>query len=340
VGELAARVGAPVVITGDGYGALTEDHPLYVGVLTLGAFGRDPFPASIFRKADAVLAVGLRVGTPQAEAITGAAPDGYVFIGFDGESNLPARAAAAQVCDNRLFLRALLRELAGFRRDPDPALVELIRRYRQTLQAGLAAELENYRQARPIHFGLAVKELFDRLDEDAIVVTDVGVHNVWANQLARIRRPDSLQAVGRWAEMGFALPGAIAAKLVYPNRQVVGVTGDGCFLMSDNDFATAVQERANILLIIMNDSQYGMIYKMQRDRFERAYASELYTPNFARYAEAFGAAGFRVEDPADLPAVIDRALKASREVPTIVDVASGYTYPYPPVDRIVAGLLD
>jgi thiamine pyrophosphate-dependent acetolactate synthase large subunit-like protein len=185
-----------------------------------------------------------------------------------------------------------------------------------------------------------VKELFDRLDEDAIVVTDVGVHNVWANQLARIRRPDSLQAVGRWAEMGFALPGAIAAKLVYPNRQVVGVTGDGCFLMSDNDFATAVQERANILLIIMNDSQYGMIYKMQRDRFERAYASELYTPNFARYAEAFGAAGFRVEDPADLPAVIDRALKASREVPTIVDVASGYTYPYPPVDRIVAGLLD
>lgn len=338
VGELATRVGAPVVVTGDGYGALTDDHPLYVGVLVLGAFGRDPFPAAVFRKADAVLAVGLRTGTQQAEAIAEAAPNDYVFIGFDDGLNLPRRAAAAQVCDIGLFLRALLRELADFKRDPDPGLVGLIGRYRQALRAGLAADLENYRQARPIHFGLAVKELFDRLDEDALVVTDVGVHSVWGNQLARIRRPDSLQTVGRWAEMGFALPGAIAAKLVFPSRTVVGITGDGCFLMSDNDFATALQEGANILMLIMNDSQYGMIYKMQRDRFERAYASELYTPNFARYAEAFGAAGFRVEDPADLPAVIEKALRASRDVPTVVDVVSGYTYPYPPVDRIVADL--
>ncbi len=338
VGELAGRVGAPVVVTADGYGALTEDHPLYVGVLVLGAFGRDPFPAAVFRQADAVVAVGLRVGTQQAEVIAEAAPNDYVFVGFDDGPFLPKRATAAQVCDNRLFLQALLKELADFKRDPDPELAGLIGRYRQALRAGLVAELENYRQARPIHFGLAVKELFDRLDEDALVVTDVGVHSVWGNQLARIRRPDSLQTVGRWAEMGFALPGAIAAKLVYPNRQVVGITGDGCFLMSDNDFATALQERANILLLIMNDSQYGMIYKMQVDRFERAYASELYTPNFARYAEAFGAAGFRVEDPADLPTVIEKALKASREVPTVVDVVSGYTYPYPPVDRVVAEL--
>ncbi|MFQ6111803.1 MAG: thiamine pyrophosphate-dependent enzyme, partial [Nitrospinota bacterium] len=138
--------------------------------------------------------------------------------------------------------------------------------------------------------------------------------------------PESHLQSGMWNSMGFSLPSAIVAKLVHPRRQVVGVAGDGAFLMSLGDFGTALEQDANVVMVILNDSAFGMIYKLQTKFYGRAYGYEIASPNFAEVARSFGAFGIRVEEPRELAGALREALSAGK--PAIVDVVTG-DYPYP-----------
>ena len=187
-----------------------------------------------------------------------------------------------------------------------------------------------------MHFGQVMQELAARLDRDAIVVSGVGNHNVWPQMTLAIRDRESFIQENAWCTMGSELGGGIAAKLVYPERQVVVITGDGSLLMAMSDLVTAVELGANILIVVLNDSRYGIINAIQQRQYQRSYGDEIGTINFASFAESFGATGIRVESPEELPDAVTRALALSAETPVVLDVVCDYKYRWPDRDAILA----
>jgi acetolactate synthase-1/2/3 large subunit len=167
------------------------------------------------------------------------------------------------------------------------------------------------------------------MEKDAIVTAGVGHHNIWARELLAIRDRESFVQEVSWGAMGGELGGGISAKLVYPERQVVVITGDGSLLMAISDIVTAVEAGANILVVVLNDSRYGIISSMQREYYARSFGDEIGAIDFARVAESYGAVGIRVEIPEMLAEAVTRALELSTRIPVVLDVVCDYRYRWP-----------
>jgi acetolactate synthase I/II/III large subunit len=160
--------------------------------------------------------------------------------------------------------------------------------------------------------------LRERLPDDAVVASGAGNYTAWVHRFFQFRRHGT-QLAPKSGAMGFGLPAALAAKVVHPRRPVVAVAGDGDFLMTAQELATAVQHRLEVVVLVVNNGMYGTIRMHQ----ERAYpgrvtATELENPDFAALARAYGAAGEAVTDAEAFPAALDRALEAGR--PALLDL--------------------
>ncbi len=125
--------------------------------------------------------------------------------------------------------------------------------------------------------------------------------------------------------MGFGLPAAMAAKLAYPEKKVVAVTGDGCFLMSSSDFSTAVENDLNPVIVILNDRQYGMIVGMQEGYYGRKSETALNGPDFVAYSRSFGGDGMRVDRPEQMREALQRGF-ASKSI-FVIDAGCDYRHP-------------
>jgi acetolactate synthase-1/2/3 large subunit len=167
---------------------------------------------------------------------------------------------------------------------------------------------------RPQHI---IRELRAALKPDDVVVSDVGAHKLWMARMFPCETPNSCIISNGFAAMGIALPGAIAAKLLYPERRVVAVTGDGGFLMNSQELETAIRLKLPVVVVIWRDNGYGVIRWKQRLRYGRTSSVDFGNPDFVRYAESFGAAGYRVTEPGELRAMLEHALQ--REVPAVID---------------------
>jgi len=170
----------------------------------------------------------------------------------------------------------------------------------------------------PVDLGQALATLRERLPDDAIVASGAGNYTAWVHRFFQFRRHGT-QLAPKSGAMGFALPAALAAKVLHPRRTVVAVAGDGDFLMTAQELATAVQHRLDVVVLVVNNGMYGTIRMHQ----ERAYpgrvtATELQNPDFPALAEACGAAGEAVADAEAFPAALDRALGAGR--PALLDL--------------------
>jgi acetolactate synthase-1/2/3 large subunit len=173
------------------------------------------------------------------------------------------------------------------------------------------------------------------LPEDAIVVSGVGNHHVWARNVIPVRARDSFIAEAAWGTMGGELGGAIAAKLVHPERTVVAITGDASLLMVAGDFVAAVKERAHVLVVVLNDGRHGIIRQMQQLGFGRAVADEIGPVDFAQLARSVGGVGIRVTTPVDLDSAVRDALQATARAPVLLDVVCDGTVPWPNRDKLV-----
>ncbi len=163
-----------------------------------------------------------------------------------------------------------------------------------------------------------VADLRTVLHDDDILIADVGVHKLWLATLFPTARPNSLIIANGLASMGIAVPGALAAKLVHPERKVVAVTGDGGFLMNSQELETAKRLGTAFVTVIWTDNRYGIIALNQERRFGHTFGAAFTNPDFVKYAEAFGLPGFRVERPDDLLPTLKRALDLA--VPSLVEV--------------------
>jgi acetolactate synthase-1/2/3 large subunit len=123
--------------------------------------------------------------------------------------------------------------------------------------------------------------------------------------------------------MGFALPAAIGAKVAHPGKQVVAFCGDGGFVLSSTELATAMKYNLNIVVVIINDNGYGTIKNVQKKHFGEVLGVDLFNPNFIKFAEAFNAYGFRVEKPHEFKHTLEKALMLDK--PVIIEVLPGRT---------------
>ena len=192
------------------------------------------------------------------------------------------------------------------------------------LRERLVEEMDQHRDDLefPVKPQKIIWDLRTALDLEDIVVCDVGAHKMWMARMFRCEHPNTCIISNGFASMGIAVPGAIAAKLVYPQRHVVAVTGDAGFMMNSQEIETAIRCKLPIVILIWNDSSYGLIEWKQMNQFQRISNVRFENPDFVAYAESFGARGYRVERTADLPAILKAAL--ANDTVSIIDCPVDY----------------
>jgi len=161
------------------------------------------------------------------------------------------------------------------------------------------------------------------LGDSDIVISDVGMHKIWAARMYKTYEPNTCLIDNGLCSMGVSLPGALAAKLVYPERKVVVVTGDGGFMMNSQEIETAIRLGLSFVIVIFNDSKYGMIEWKQQMHHQKTFGIDFGNPDFVKYAESFGAKGYRAKKAEDLSKMLKEALL--QKTVCIIDVPVDYS---------------
>ena len=337
--EVAERGRIPVGLTLLGLSALPSDHPLNVGMLGMhGSYGAN----LLTNEADVILAVGMRFD----DRVTGnldtyARQARIIHIDVDpAEINKAVPAEMPIVADARAALSLLALRL----RRPDAgdeARAGWLARFREhdaiEREAVIDAELGG---AGPeIRMGEAVHALGRASRGEAVIVSDVGQHQMHAARYYRFTLPRSHITSGGLGTMGFALPAAIGAKLGAPEREVVAVVGDGGFQMTLQELGTVMQERLPVKVLILDNGYLGMVRQWQSLFFGGRYSEVgLANPDFVRIADAYGIPGERVSERAQLAGALDRLLAA--DGPRLLAVAVGREDDVFPMIPAGAGIAD
>jgi acetolactate synthase-1/2/3 large subunit len=322
---LARGLHVPVAATFMGKGAI--DDRSHLSLMAVGLQARDHV-LSGFDRADLVVCVGYDL---VEYAPSSWDPDGTKrVIHIDTQ---PAEIDAAYQPEVELIgdidgtLRRLLTAVlpmgvggrdAGERHESREILVHAD--LRTQLLDELAAHESN--DAWPITPQRAIADLRRAMGPSDIVVSDVGAHKIWVARLYQTYEPNTVIISNGFAAMGIAIPGAIAAKLVHPDRKVVAFCGDGGFLMNSQELETATRIGANICVVVWRDDSYGLIDWKQRNEFGRPFGVEFGNPDFVAYAKSFGIAGFRPSTADELYPTLARALEI--DGPSLVEVPIDY----------------
>ena len=194
-----------------------------------------------------------------------------------------------------------------------------------TIRGLINDELERYAadQSYPLKPQKILADSRQVMGDEDILISDVGAHKMWIARLYRCERPNTCIISNGFASMGIGLPGAIAAKLVHPERRVMTITGDAGFMMNSQEIETALRHQVAIVIMIWNDSEYGLIKWHQQRRFGHSNDIGFNNPDFVKYAESFGAKGYRVESASALLSTLQQAFADNTVV--VVDVPVDYS---------------
>ena len=337
--EVAERGRFPVGLTLLGLSALSTDHSLNVGLLGMhGNYGANV----LTNEADVILAVGMRFDDRVTGNLDTYARDARIIhIDIDpSEIGKAVPAEVAIVADARAALSVLASRIRPPAGDGDGRAAWLERfREHDALEREAVIDAEIGGTAPEIRMGEAVHVLGRASRGEAVIVSDVGQHQMHAARYYPFARPRSHITSGGLGTMGFALPAAIGAKLGAPEREVVAVIGDGGFQMTLQELGTVMQERLPVKVLILDNAYLGMVRQWQSLFFGGRYSEVgLANPNFVRIAEAYGIPAERVSDRADLAGAIDRLLAADE--PRLLAVAVGREDDVFPMIPAGAGIAD
>ncbi|MBA2475023.1 MAG: thiamine pyrophosphate-binding protein [Actinobacteria bacterium] len=280
--------------------------PVYAGHVGIGP---DPRLAERVRDADVLLVVGARLG----ELTTG----GYTLLEVPRPRQTLVHVHAdpeelGRVYGPALAINAGSPQFAAAARALEPVDPSPWRERTRAAREDYLANLRHDPLPGELDLGDVLAHLRERLPEDAILTNGAGNFSVWAHRFYEYRRYRTQLAPTSGA-MGYGLPAAVAAKLVHPERTVVCFAGDGDFLMTGQELATAVQYELPLVVLLVNNRMYGTIRMHQERAYPgRVIGTELVNPDFAAYAKAFGAHGAVVERTADFADAFERALEAGR----------------------------
>jgi acetolactate synthase I/II/III large subunit len=280
--------------------------PSYAGVLTIG---HDPALASRLRDADLLLVVGSRLGDIPTRGYTTLepprTPQTLVHIHADADE-------LGRVFEPDLPIVSGSPEFLAAARALEPVEAAQRAAWTESARTDFISGLRHRRGPGELDLGDVIEHLRERLPDDAILTNGAGNYTVWCHLYYVFRRYRTQLAPCSGA-MGYGIPAALAAKVVFPERTVVCVSGDGDFLMSGHEFAAAVQEKLQIVVLVVNNGIYGTIRMHQERLFPgRVVGTELVNPDFVAWARAFGAYGELVVRSKDFPDALERALGEDR----------------------------
>jgi len=299
--QLAERGQIPMAVTLLGIGGVAASHPLNLGMM--GMHG-EAWVNNAIQEADLLIALGMRFD----DRVTG---------------NLKTYARSAKkihVDIDRAELNKNVRVDVAIAKDLRPALAEWLphikpgdrsqwlARIDELKGDSAVRDIQNLPDDGHLYAAHVINDIWRLTKGDAVVVTDVGQHQMWEAQYYKHNRPRSLITSGGLGTMGFALPAAIGAKIACPDAEVWVVVGDGGFQMTMAELATVVQEKLDINIAIINNGFLGMVRQWQEFFYDKRYAATPITgPNFAKLAEAFGIAATTVTARAEVEGAVTAA---------------------------------
>jgi acetolactate synthase-1/2/3 large subunit len=296
--DFAERCQIPIAMTLLGIGGVPASHPLNLGMM--GMHG-EAWVNTAIQESDLLLAFGMRFDDRVTGNLKTYAPGARkIHIDIDpAEINKNVRVDVALVGDLGETLAMLLERVGAGDRAP------WIQHIAELRGDAAVRDIKNLPDSGHLYAAHVIHDLWRETGGGALVVTDVGQHQMWEAQYYHHEQPRSLLTSGGLGTMGFALPAAIGAKMARPDAEVWVVVGDGGFQMTMAELATVVQEDLDINIAIVNNGYLGMVRQWQEFFYERRYAATpLLSPDFARLAEAYGIRSQRVERRADVvPAV-------------------------------------
>jgi acetolactate synthase-1/2/3 large subunit len=302
---LAEHTGTPVALTLLGLGAFPASHPLCLGMM--GMHG-EAWVNHAIQEADLLIALGMRFDDRVTGNLETYAPHARkIHVDIDAsEINKNVRVDVGIVGDLRETLRDLLDLVDEADRAPWLAYIDVMK--------GDAAvrDIQHLPDDGHLYAAHVIHDIWRATEGRALVVTDVGQHQMWEAQYYHHDTPRSLITSGGLGTMGFGVPAAIGAKLARPDAEVWAIVGDGGFQMTQAELTTAIQEGVKINIAIINNGFLGMVRQWQEFFYERRYAATpLRSPDFVKIAEAHGLAGFRADKREQVGDVVQRARSES-----------------------------
>jgi len=321
--SFSERLGLPVATTFNGKGVFPDDHRNALGAV---GFMRHDYVNFGFDEADVLIAVGYE---PQEFDPAKVNPDADkkiihihqfpaevdehypVEVGVQGDVSRSLHALADRV-DRRFHVNGTGRKISRMLRD----------------ELSEGATDDGY----PLAPRRIVADIRAAMGRDDIVLADTGAVKMWMARMYPTYEPNTLLVSNGLSSMGFAVPGAVAAKLARPDRRVLAATGDGAFLMNSQELETAVRENIPITVLIWDDSAYGLIeWKMDLDLGESSH-TRFGNPDFVKYAESFGARGHRVESADELLPTLRKALE--EDAVSVIVVPVDYSHNLELTDKL------
>jgi len=305
---LAETINAPVVNTLMGLGGFPGDHPLALGMVGLhGA----RYANLAVTECDLLIAAGVRFDDRVTSEFSTFAPRARIIhmdidpaeIGKNVRANLPI------VGD----LNHILTELIPLLDKTEPGeWLERVNAWRTRFPL-------QYTPDEALRPQFVIETLMEVADDNTVIVTDVGQHQMWTAQYYKFTRPRSLVTSGGLGTMGFGLPAAVGVKLGAPDKDVFLVTGDGSLQMCMQEFATAMEQELPIKIIVLNNHRLGMVRQIQEFYCGKRYFGVDFkkNPDFIKFAQAYDATGYRVTEPGQLREALEKAKSAVE--PVIVD---------------------
>lgn len=311
--NFAEKLKIPVVNTMMAKGVIPFDHPY--SMWTIGIPQQD-YQNKILDEADLVIAVGYD--------IVEYAPSKWNKSGDVDIVHVDARPAHI----NKLYQPQV--EVVG---DISDSLIQIARRTARrsepeqalAIKARMAAEHEQYAEdasfpMKPQRILSDVRKVMGRED---IVISDVGAHKMWIARHYQCYEPNTCIISNGFATMGIAVPGAIGAKLVYPEKKILAICGDGGFMMNCQEFETALRAGTPFVTLIFNDGGYGLIKWKQTDQYGKSCYTDFTNPDFVKFAESMGAVGYRITRAEELIPTLEQAF--AQTVPVIIDCPVDYS---------------
>jgi acetolactate synthase-1/2/3 large subunit len=314
---LAERTGIPVITTLLGISAFPESHPLSLGLP--GMHGRAEVNRAI-HASDVLIAVGMRFDDRVTGNISQFAPHARIIhIDIDpSEMGKVLMPAIPIVADASVALGAVLERAAPAQHDGWQATIQSWRReaeQKEQLPSAAPEQSGEYGLPQPGDILAAIRRA---TRGRALIVTDVGQHQMWAARFYGFDQPNSHLTSGGLGTMGFALPAAMGAALGRPDEPIWVVAGDGGIQMNIQELATVAEHKLPIKVAIFNNGYLGMVRQWQEFFHQRNYSeTRISGPDYTRLAEAYGMAGFQVTRACDITAAIEQAM--SIPGPAIVD---------------------
>ncbi|MGN0997203.1 MAG: acetolactate synthase large subunit [Candidatus Ventricola sp.] len=312
VTELAHAAHLPVVNTMMAKGVIRSDDPYSLG--TIGIPQRD-YQDLLLEQADLLLCVGYDIVELSPARLDPRQDKTIVHVsGMAAHVNRCYPPAIEVVGDMAETLRRLA-QLTVRIQEPEQAFA---------LRARMVQEYEAYAcdDAFPVKPQRVLSDIRRVMGAGDILLSDVGAHKMWIARHYPCDEPQSCLISNGFATMGIAVPGALAARLVHPDRRILAVTGDGGFMMNCQELETARRERLPFVTLIFNDSAYGLIQWKQLDRFGHTSMTAFENPDFVQLAESMGCRGYRVTRTEDLLPTLEGAFR--QEVPAVIDCPIDY----------------